>query len=59
MPGGEQWGGVGMVVIRYNKANIPSQHVQHGKPAAQILHCPSEFCKFHLFMDLGMSYMLR
>ena len=30
-----------------------SQHGQHGKPAAPKLHCPSEFCKFHLGMDFG------
>ena len=29
------------------------QHGRHGKPAAQILHCPSNYCRFQLVMDFG------
>ena len=35
---------------------MTSQNGQHGKPAAQILHCPSEFCKFQLFMSMGCPW---
>ena len=32
---------------------MTSPHGQHGKPAAQIVHCPSDYCKFQLVMDFG------
>ena len=32
---------------------MTSQHGQHGKPAAPMLHCPSAFCEFQLVMDFG------
>ena len=32
---------------------MTSQHGQHGKPAAPVLHCPSDYCKFQLVMDFG------
>ena len=41
----------GIRVVWYNKTNMTSQHGQHGKPAAQVLHCPNEFGKFQLVMD--------
>ena len=49
------WGGVG--IVWYNKTNMTFQHGQHSKPAAQILHRPSEFCKFQLVMDFGFLGM--
>ena len=33
-------------VVRYNETNMTSQHGQQGEPSAQILYCPSEFCRF-------------
>ena len=47
-------------MVRHDKTNIASQPGQPGKPAAPILHCPSEFCWFKLLMDFactGMSGM--
>ena len=40
-------------VVRYDKRNMTSQHGQHSKPAAPILHCPSVFYRFLLVMDFA------
>ena len=42
----------------YNKTNMTSQHGQHGKSAAQALHCQSEFRKVQLLMDFGCGWGL-
>ena len=42
----------GADVVLYDKTNMTSQH---GQPAAQILPCPSEDCKFQLVLDFGCS----
>ena len=42
---GKQWG---RVVRCIKNANMTSHNGQHSKPAAQILPCPSEYCKFQL-----------
>ena len=51
VPGGEWWDLVG--VVRYDKTNEIFQYGQHDKTTAQILHCPSEFCKFQRVMGFG------
>ena len=40
-------------MVWYDKTNRKSQHGQHSKPAASILHCPSEFVSFNLSWILG------
>ena len=48
---GEVSGMVGGGCSVYNKANMTSQHGQHGKPAAQILPCPSDCNVVHFNMS--------